>query len=152
MTAEKISETTKGVYIIAATPFTDSGALDLESTDSLTDFYLEKGVTGFTILGMMGEAPKLTEQETLTVMDRVLRRIEGRVPVVVGVSHASNRHVERLAKTAMDQGAAGVMLAPVANLKTDEQIYNYFAAMAQLLGPDIPICLQDFPQVTGVHM
>ena len=152
MTAAKISETTKGVYIIAATPFTDDGALDLESTDSLTDFYLDKGVTGFTILGMMGEAPKLTEEETLTVMDRVLQRIDGRVPVVVGVSHASNRHVERLSKTAMDQGAAGVMIAPVANLKTDEQIYNYFAGMAQMLGPDIPICLQDFPQVTGVHM
>ncbi len=152
MTRESISETTQGVYIIAATPFTDDGALDLESTDSLTDFYLEKGVTGFTILGMMGEAPKLTEDETLTVMERVLQRVDGRVPVVVGVSHASNRHVERLSKTAMDQGAAGVMLAPVANLKTDEQVYNYFASMAKLLGPDIPICLQDFPQVTGVHM
>ena len=152
MHPEKISETSKGVYIIAATPFTDSGELDLDSCDSLTDFYLDKGVTGFTILGMMGEAPKLTEAETLAVMDRVLGRIDGRVPVVVGVSHASNRHVERLAKTAMDQGAAGVMLAPVANLKTDEQVYHYFATMARLLGPDIPICLQDFPQVTGVHM
>lgn len=148
----KISETSKGVYIIAATPFTDSGELDLESTDSLTDFYLEKGVTGFTILGMMGEAPKLTEAETLTVMDRVLKRVGTRAPVVVGVSHASNRHVERLSKTAMDQGAAGVMLAPVANLKTDEHVYNYYATVAKLLGPEIPICLQDFPQSTGVHM
>ncbi len=152
MTPTKISETSKGVYIIAATPFTDSGEIDLESIDSLTDFYLEKGVTGFTILGMMGEAPKLTEAETLTVMDRVLKRVGTRAPVVVGVSHASNRHVERLSKTAMDQGAAGVMLAPVANLKTDEQVYNYYATVAKLLGPEIPICLQDFPQSTGVHM
>jgi 4-hydroxy-tetrahydrodipicolinate synthase len=72
--------------------------------------------------------------------------------VVVGVSHASNRHVERLSKTAMDQGAAGVMLAPVANLKTDDQVYHYYAGVAKLLGPSIPICLQDFPQATGVHM
>lgn len=152
MTHQKINETSKGVYIIAATPFTDNGELDLESTDSLTDFYLEKGVTGFTILGMMGEAPKLTEAETLTVMERVFKRVNSRVPVVVGVSHASNRHVVRLSKTAMDQGAAGVMLAPVANLKTDEQVYNYYATVANLLGPEIPICLQDFPQATGVHM
>lgn len=152
MTSRMISETSKGVYIIAATPFTDSGELDLESTDSLTDFYLEKGVTGFTILGMMGEAPKLTEAETLTVMERVLQRVGSRVPVVVGVSHASNRHVERLSKTAMDLGAAGVMLAPVANLKTDEQVYNYYANVVNLLGPGIPLCLQDFPQATGVHM
>lgn len=152
MTPEKISETSKGVYIIAATPFTDDGELDLESTDSLTDFYLAQGVTGFTILGMMGEAPKLTETETLSVMTRVLDRVAGRAPVVVGVSHASNRHVERLSKTAMDRGAAGVMLAPVANLKTDDQVHGYYADVAKLLGPEIPICLQDFPQATGVHM
>lgn len=149
---EKLSATSKGVYIIAATPFTDEGELDFASTDSLTDFYLEKGVTGFTILGMMGEAPKLTEAETLSVMNHVLQRVNGRVPVVVGVSHASNRHVERLSKTAMEQGAAGVMLAPVANLKTDDQVYNYYAGVAKLLGDQIPICLQDFPQSTGVHM
>lgn len=148
----KINEQSKGVYIIAATPFTDSGELDLESTDSLTDFYLDKGVTGFTILGMMGEAPKLTEAETTTVMERVLKRVNGKVPVVVGVSHASNRHIERLSKEAMDLGAAGVMVAPVANLKTDEQVYGYYATVAKMLGNDIPICLQDFPQVTGVHM
>ena len=51
-----INETTRGVYVIAATPFADNGELDLESVDSLTDFYLDKGVTGLTILGMMGEA------------------------------------------------------------------------------------------------
>jgi len=149
---EKLNEKTKGVYIIAATPFADDGALDLDSTDSLTEFYLEKGVTGFTILGMMGEAPKLTDEETLVFMKRVLKRVGSRAPVVIGVSHASNRHVERLSKTAMNQGAAGVMLAPVPNLKTDEQVYQYYATVANLLGKDVPICLQDFPQSTGVHM
>ncbi|WP_233889592.1 dihydrodipicolinate synthase family protein [Paraburkholderia flagellata] len=148
----RIDEHSRGVYIIAATPFTHSGELDLESIDRLTDFYLASGVTGFTILGMMGEAPKLTEAETTQVMERVLRRVDGKVPVVVGVSHASNRHVERLSRQAMELGAAGVMLAPVANLKTDDQVYGYFASVAKLLGDDIPICLQDFPQVTGVHM
>lgn len=52
----------------------------------------------------------------------------------------------------MDRGAAGVMLAPVANLKTDDQVHGYYADVAKLLGPEIPICLQDFPQATGVHM
>jgi len=45
MSAAKLSETAKGVYIIAATPFTDDGALDLQSVDTLTDFYLQCGVT-----------------------------------------------------------------------------------------------------------
>src|SRR3546814_1434047 len=59
----KLDETAAGVYIIAVTPFTDNGALDLDSTDRMVDFYLERGVTGFTILGMMGEAPKLALAE-----------------------------------------------------------------------------------------
>lgn len=149
--SQRIDESAKGVYIISATPFKDDGALDLESTDTLVDFYLDKGVSGMTILGMMGEAPKLTEEESLTFTRRVLQRVAGRVPVVVGVSHASNQHVERLSKEAMSLGAAGVMLAPVANLRIDEQVYNYYATVARQLGPDVPICLQDFPQSTGVY-
>ncbi|SAI65401.1 dihydrodipicolinate synthase [Bordetella ansorpii] len=148
----RLTEQASGVYIIAATPFGDDGEVDLYSVDSLTDFYLEQGVTGFTILGMMGEAPKLSEAETTQVMARIMKRVAGRVPVVVGVSHPSNRHVERLSKEAMDLGAAGVMLAPVPNLKTDEQVYGYYAGALDTLGPGIPVCLQDFPQATGVHM
>ena len=45
MSAGKLTEQAKGVFIIAATPFTDEGALDLNSVDSLTDFYLGCGVT-----------------------------------------------------------------------------------------------------------
>ena len=53
----KLTEGAKGVYIIAATLFTDDGrALDLQSLDTLTDFYIQNGVHGFTLLGMMGEA------------------------------------------------------------------------------------------------
>ena len=59
-----LDESAKGVYVIAVTPFTDDGALDLESTDRMVDFYLEKGATGLTVLGMMGEAPKLTAAES----------------------------------------------------------------------------------------
>jgi len=147
----RINEQTSGVYIIAATPFADNGELDLPSLDSLTDFYLEKEVTGLTILGMMGEASKLTEAETTAVMTRILRRVDGRVPVVVGVSGPSNRHLERLAREAMGLGAAGVMVAPAPGRHTDDQVYGYYAAVAERLGADIPICLQDFPQSTGVH-
>src|SRR5476651_1094806 len=151
MKMKKLDEQARGVYIISATPFTDNGALDLASTDTLIDFYLEKGVSGITILGMMGEAPKLTQEESLLFMRRVLQRVGGRVPVVVGVSHAAHLHVQHLSQAAMDLGAAGVMLAPAANLKTDDRVAQYFLDVAQLLGPDIPICLQDFPQSTGVY-
>ena len=51
MSSSKLNEQAKGVYIIAATPFTDEGAVDLQSIDTLTDFYLGCGVHGFTLLG-----------------------------------------------------------------------------------------------------
>ena len=57
-----LDESANGVFIIAATPFTDNGALDLESVDRMVDFYLDRGANGLTILGVMGEAPKLTER------------------------------------------------------------------------------------------
>ena len=54
MTANKLDESASGVFIISATPFTESGEIDFESADRLVDLYIEKGVSGITILGMMG--------------------------------------------------------------------------------------------------
>ena len=70
----------QGVYIIAANPFAEDGSLDLESTDRMVDFYLDCGVTGMTILGIMGEAPKLSGEESARFATRVLDRVAGRVP------------------------------------------------------------------------
>jgi 4-hydroxy-tetrahydrodipicolinate synthase len=151
MSAAKLSENAKGVFIIAATPFTDEGALDLPSVDSLTDFYLGCGVTGFTLLGIMGEAPKLTGEESLSVVDRVVRRAPDR-QIIVGVSHAGLENVRRLSHEVMIAGASGVMVAPPPGLKGDEGVYNYFAQVFKELGPDIPVVYQDYPQSTGVHL
>jgi 4-hydroxy-tetrahydrodipicolinate synthase len=77
----KISEGANGVFMIAATPFAERGELDLDSTDRLVDFYLSSGVAGITILGMMGEASKLTVDETSRFMRRALARVDERVPI-----------------------------------------------------------------------
>jgi 4-hydroxy-tetrahydrodipicolinate synthase len=145
MDMHRLDETASGVYIISATPFTDNGGLDLDSADRLVEFYIEKGVTGITILGMMGEAPKLAPEESEQFLARVLGRVDGRVPVIVGVSNAGLDNLVRLARSSMDQGAAGVMVAPVANLGTDEKVYNYFTQVFSALGPGIPVCYQDYP-------
>ena len=151
MSAGKLTEQAKGVFIIAATPFTDEGALDLGSVDSLTDFYLGCGIAGFTLLGIMGEAPKLTAEESLSVVDRVVRRAQGR-QIIVGVSHAGLENVRRLSHEVMIAGASGVMVAPPPGLKGDEGLYNYFAQVFEELGPDIPVVYQDYPQSTGVYL
>ena len=57
---ERLNESAKGVYIISAPPFIDDGSIDFDSADSLVEFYIEKGVSGMTILGMMGEANKMS--------------------------------------------------------------------------------------------
>ena len=151
MSSGKLNEQAKGVYIIAATPFTDEGALDLQSVDTLTDFYLGCGVHGFTLLGMMGEAHKLTAEESLSVVNRVIGRAQGR-QVIVGVSHAGLENVRRLSHEAMIAGASGVMVAPPQGLKGDEGLYNYYAQVFQALGADIPVVYQDYPQTTGVYL
>lgn len=151
MSSGKLNEQAKGVYIIAATPFTDEGAVDLQSVDTLTDFYLGCGVHGFTLLGMMGEAHKLTADESLSVVNRVIGRAQGR-QVIVGVSHAGLENVRRLSHEAMMAGAAGVMVAPPPGLKGDEGLYNYYAQVFQALGPQIPVVYQDYPQTTGVYL
>src|ERR1700759_2633569 len=138
MSVQKLNENAKGVYIIAATPFADEGALDLQSVDTLTDFYLGCGVHGFTLLGIMGEAPKLTPDESISVVDRVIRRAQGR-QVIVGVSHAGLENVRRLSQEVMVAGTSGVMVAPPPGLKGDEGLYNYFAQLFKALGPDIPV-------------
>lgn len=144
-----LDETAKGVFTIACTPFLPDGALDLDSIDTMVDFYLDKGATGLTILGMMGEAGKLSSDEAITVVKRVVARTD--VPVVVGVSAAGFAPMQALAKTAMDSGAAGVMVAPPMTLRTDDQIIGYYHNVAETLG-EIPWVLQDFPLSTTVQI
>lgn len=144
--------TWRGVFIISATPFAPDGALDLDSTGRLVDFYLERGVHGMTILGMMGEAQKLTHDESVTFARAVLRRVDGAVPVLVGVSNPGLDNLVRLARDVMDMGAAGVMVTPAMGLRAEDQVRGYFGKVFAALGPAVPVCLQDYPQATGVFL
>lgn len=148
---QMISAQSKGVFVIAATPFLPRGEIDVASTDKMVDFYFEKGADGLTILGMMGEAPKLTHSEALSITKQILKRA-GDKPVVVGVSAPGLAAIGELTKAVMDEGAAGVMVAPPGSLRTNEQIIAYYANVVQTVGEDVPIVLQDFPLATGVHI
>lgn len=145
---ETIDRQARGVYIISATPFAENGALDHESLERLVDFYIDHGVTGLTILGMMGEANKMTPDERRSVIDTVLVRT-GDVPVIVGVSDAGMANLVDLTSYAMDKGAAGIMVAPNAGPAREDRIETYFHNVCDAIGPDVPICFQDFPLATG---
>jgi 4-hydroxy-tetrahydrodipicolinate synthase len=118
----------------------------------MVDFCLEAGVTGLTVLGIMGEATKLTAEESRTYVKQVLARVAGRVPVVVGASAAGFAPMKELTQSVMDLGASGVMVAPPPTVKTDDQIVSYFDMVSETLGPDVPWVLQDHPVSTGVQM
>jgi len=148
----QLDRNAKGVYLITVTPFTDSGALDLASTDRMVDFCLESGVTGLTVLGIMGEATKLTIEESRQYARQVLARVNGRVPVVVGASAPGFAAMKELTDSVMDLGASGVMVAPPSTLRTDDQIVSYFQMVDETLGAKVPWVLQDHPVSTGVQM
>lgn len=140
----------KGVYAIATTPFLENGAIDFNSADRLTDFYQESGCTGITILGIMGEAPKLEPEESRAIVERVVSRAT--VPVIVGVSAPGFAGMRSLARDSLEMGAAGVMIAPPPSLRTDDQIVNYFAGAVEAVGDDVPWVLQDYPLTLNVVM
>jgi 4-hydroxy-tetrahydrodipicolinate synthase len=140
----------RGVCVIAPTPFLDDGRIDNASVDRMTDFFLGAGVAGITVLGQMGEAPKLDHAEAIDVAQRVIRRAT--VPVIVGVSAAGFAAMRSLARASMEAGAAGVMIAPPNTLRTDEQITGYFRQAAEAIGHDVPFVLQDYPLTFSVVM
>ncbi|MEM6635050.1 MAG: dihydrodipicolinate synthase family protein [Pseudomonadota bacterium] len=142
-----ISETTRGVFTIAATPFLPDGTLDLNSIDRMVAFYTDKGASGLTILGMMGEAGKLSASESLSVIRRVTAATD--LPVVAGVTAPGLAAMKALSVDAVEAGAAGVMVAPSGALKTDAQTTDYFMNVGETLD-GIPWVLQDFPLSTNV--
>jgi 4-hydroxy-tetrahydrodipicolinate synthase len=145
-----LDHTAQGVYSIAVTPFKPDGSVDFDSVDSMTDFYLRCGVTGLTILGIMGEAPKLDPAEALEISNRVVRR--SGIPIIVGVSAPGFAAMRSLARGVMEGGAAGVMIAPPPSLRTDDQIVNYYAQAVAAIGSDIPFVIQDYPLLLSVVM
>jgi len=145
-----LNELAHGVYIISVTPFDERGALDLDSTDRLIDFYTEVGAEGLTILGIMGEAPRLAHEEAIAFARRVIARA-GKLPVVVGVSAPGLAPLAALTKAMMDLGAAGVMIAPPGGLKGDDAIVAYFQNCVEAIG-NVPFALQDFPQANGLFI
>jgi len=146
-----LDETAKGVFVVSTTPFADDGALDFDSLDRQIDFYLACGIDGMSILGLVGEASMLSLDESLAVCQRVLKRTAGRVPVIANVARPDMAALKRLAETAMEFGAAGVMIAPGGRAGTDEQVAADMHAVLAALAP-IPVVLLAAPQSSAARM
>jgi 4-hydroxy-tetrahydrodipicolinate synthase len=147
----RLDHTAAGVYPIAPTAFHPDGRIDEASTDRLIETYLAAGSTGVTVLGIMGEAPKLEPEESLAIATRFIKGMKN-LPVIVGVSAPGFAAMRALARASMDRGAAGVMIAPVPSLRTDEQITGYYRQAIESIGDDIPFVIQDYPLTLRVQM
>ncbi|MFO1303637.1 MAG: dihydrodipicolinate synthase family protein [Burkholderiales bacterium] len=146
----RLSSDARGVYVIAPTPFHPDGRIDESSIDRMTDFFVEAGVDGITVLGQLGEAPKMTHAESVGIVARVAKRVK--LPIIVGVSSPGFAPMRELTQDAMEAGAAGVMIAPPNTLRTDDSIVAYYRQAAEAIGPDVPFVIQDYPLTFSVQM
>lgn len=140
-----------GVWNIVPTPFHPDEALDLDSLGTLTEFVVASGVDGMTILGVLGEGAKVTDSERSVVIDAVLTRANGRVPVCVTVSAASGFRAVEYAREARARGAHSVMLsAPPLSRPNDDAVRRHYLRVAEAV-PELPVVIQDLPTL-GVWM
>lgn len=140
----------QGVFPIALTPFTDGGDVDFAGIDALAEHYLASGVDGLTVLGIMGEAHKLTDAERFAVASRYLAVTEGEAPLVVGCSAPATRVAVERAREAEGLEAAAVMVAPPNNLGNLELVFGHYREVSEAVS--VPVVVQDEPVNTGVVM
>ena len=140
----------RGVYVIAPTPFHPDGRIDESSIDRMCDFFVKAGVDGMTVLGQLGEAPKMSHEESVGIVKRVMSRV--RLPVIVGVSAPGFAAMRALTQDVMALGVSGVMIAPPNTLRTDDSIVQYYKQASEAIGSDVPFVIQDYPLTFSVQM
>ena len=139
-----------GVIPILATPFHDDESFDAESMTGLVRLMKRIGVDGVTVLGVLGEANRLGDQEREHVIRSAVDAADG-LPVVAGASASGNRAACDLARMAESAGASAIMITPHAEpVPSDERVFQYFAAITE--ATRLPVVMQDHPASSGVHM
>ncbi len=131
------------------TPLIDRDRLDPEGLARLIEHVLAGGVHGLFILGTTGEGPSLSHRLRCEMIDRVCELVEGRVPVVVGISDTSFAESLNLADYAADAGAAAVVLTPPFYFPIRQQDLARYVEQLVVELP-LPLVLYDIPSHTGV--
>lgn len=140
-----------GVFPILATPFRDDESFDDASMRRMIGFMASLGVDGVTVLGVLGEANRMSDREREAIVRCAVDAAAGRVPVIVGVSHPGTRATIELAAMAAELGAKAVMVAPSAEpVPGDARVAEYYGRVCEAASVDV--VLQDHPASTAVHM
>lgn len=146
-----MSKSLEGVIPILATPFLEGGSIDVPSQLALVDHLLETGVHGLAAFGNAAEGYTLLPDERTTLLTEIVRRIDGRVPLVVGVGATGTDAAVAASRAAEDLGADALMVLPPYFLKPDgEGLLAFFEAISSRVS--IPIMVQDAPLFSQIAM
>ena len=140
----------KGTLVALITPFTD-GRVDYAAIERLVDWHVEQGTDGLVPVGTTGESPTVNVAEHEKIIETVVRRAAGRVPVVAGTGGNATAEAIELTRFAKDAGAdASLQVCPYYNKPTQEGLYRHFATLAEAV--DLPMILYNIPGRTSVSM
>jgi len=139
-----------GTMVALITPF-DGGEVDYNTLDELVRFHLKSGIDGIVPCGTTGESPTLSHQEHKQVIERVVKTVGGKMPVIAGTGSNSTAEAIELTAFAKKIGAdASLQVTPYYNKPTQEGFYQHFAAIAEEV--DLPMVLYNIPGRCGAGM
>jgi 4-hydroxy-tetrahydrodipicolinate synthase len=140
-----------GIIPAVTTPFDESGAVDAGGIESNVAALLDNGVHGIVATGTMGEAGSLSTAERRTVVETVVHAVDGRVPVIAGVSAGTPAAAIALAADAADAGASALMMLPPLGYRGDAaEIEAHYRAVAEAGG--LPLMAYNNPEASGTDM
>ena len=141
----------KGIIAYPITPFTSSGAIDVPKYRELLERMLKAGVHAVAPLGSAGVLPYLSDLERETIVGATMEQVDGRVPVMIGVSSLTTERVVHHARFAEKMGAAAVMVIPMSYWKlTEAEIFTHYDTVASAIS--LPIMAYNNPATGGLDM
>jgi len=143
-----------GVHFMMPTVFNDSGKIDLESMINITKFAKDSGCIGIVLLGVMGEAHRLSEEERNLLIKEISNSSKKlSLILTIGVSAESGYLVSKYSETASNAGAEQVMVAPPIMKKPNEKVlHRYYEEVNNSIDDNTKIVIQDLPDQSGVYM
>ena len=137
-----------GSGVALVTPFT-SGSVDYPALEKLLDFQLDRGTDAVIVCGTTGEAATMSYAERMAVIEAVVRRVDGRVPVIAGSGANCTETAIALSRDAVSAGADGLLVVtPFYNKATQRGLVRHYTAVAD--AAEKPVILYNVPSRTGV--
>jgi 4-hydroxy-tetrahydrodipicolinate synthase len=141
----------QGSIVALVTPMSANGDIDWVSLDALINWHIDSGTDGIVAVGTTGESPTLSVNEHLSVIERAVQVVAGRVPVIAGTGANSTSEAVHLTSSALRLGAdASLQVVPYYNKPTQEGLYQHFKAIAEAV--PIPVLLYNVPGRTVADM